>query len=150
MGILSCDEATKKRLKSIHGSMKNRCTNPKAINYQDYGGRGISVCEEWQTLAGFAEWALANGYENHLTIERENNDLGYLPSNCRWATMFDQNRNKTNSRLLTAFGETKVMQDWPNDPRCTISFGGLRRRLEKGWSDEDAVSRPPANKGYRR
>jgi hypothetical protein len=150
MGIVSCDAVAWKRLKSIHSSMKTRCTNRKAINYRDYGAKGISVCPEWRTLVVFAEWALANGYANHLTIERIDSTGNYCPQNCRWATMAEQNRNKANNRVLDAFGEKKIMQDWAADPRCLVTFGGLRRRLATGWEDEAAIGTPPANKGRRR
>lgn len=150
MRIVECDAATAKRIKSIHKSMKTRCRNPKAINYCDYGAKGVSICREWESLQVFRRWALANGYENHLTLERIDGNLGYCPDNCRWATMAEQNRNRVNNRVLKAFGEEKVMQDWAADPRCRVSFGGLRRRLAAGWTDEAAISTPPANKGYRR
>lgn len=83
------------RLHGIWTDMKARCNNPNRKAYKDYGGRGITVCEEWHnSFETFYEWAMANGYSDDLTIDRIDNDKGYSPDNCRWATMADQNKNK--------------------------------------------------------
>lgn len=76
------------RLYIIWRNMQDRCYNPKNKEYHRYGGRGINICPEWQTsFAVFREWALENGYQENLTIDRINNDLGYFPSNCQWLTL---------------------------------------------------------------
>lgn len=86
------------RLHRIWKAMKTRCSNPNFHQYRDYGGRGITVCEEWeQSFESFHEWAIAHGYTDELTIDRINNDLGYCPQNCRWATRKEQNLNKRNN-----------------------------------------------------
>lgn len=82
------------RLHRIWKAMHTRCNNPKFFAYSAYGGRGIKVCAEWDDFNAFKDWAMSHGYSNELTIDRINNDKGYSPDNCRWATMAEQNKNK--------------------------------------------------------
>lgn len=89
------------RLYNIWGGMKDRCLNSNAKAFNAYGGRGISICQEWMEFAQFREWANSNGYTDQATIDRINTDGGYSPSNCRWATYLEQNRNKRSNRPVT-------------------------------------------------
>lgn len=82
------------RLYGTWCNMKARCLNPKNKKYSVYGGRGITVCEEWMEFLPFMEWAGSNGYTDKLTIERDDVDKGYSPSNCRFIPMSEQSRNK--------------------------------------------------------
>jgi len=75
--------------------MKNRCYNKERWDYKYYGGRGITICNEWlNDFQAFYDWAMENGYSDNLTIDRIDNDLGYSPENCRWVTQTEQNKNK--------------------------------------------------------
>lgn len=84
-----------RKLFAVWINMKQRCTNPNNRSYKDYGKRGISVCEEWlNDFKNFYEWAMQNGYQNGLTLDRINNNGNYEPSNCRWTTMLIQRHNQ--------------------------------------------------------
>ena len=85
---------SKTRLHRIWCNMHSRCSNNNTENYQYYGGRGITVCSEWNDYVTFAKWARENGYSDELTIDRINNDAGYSPDNCQWVTWQDQAQNR--------------------------------------------------------
>lgn len=86
---------THTRLYSIWDSMKTRCNNPKSKTYSYYGGKGITVCPEWEkSFEAFRDWALANGYADNLTLDRIDSDKGYAPDNCQWATWHEQRVNQ--------------------------------------------------------
>lgn len=94
-------------LYTTYQSMHSRCENEKHINYPNYGGRGINVCEKWSGKDGFfnfRKWANENGWVKGLTLDRENNDKGYSPSNCRWVTRLQQEYNKRNNILYDYAG----------------------------------------------
>jgi len=86
------------KLHKVWAEMRNRCNNSRHKQYADWGGRGIKVCQEWDSFAAFRDWAMSHGYEEGLSIDRENNSLGYSPQNCRWATRNEQNNNKRQYR----------------------------------------------------
>lgn len=92
------------RLNAVWKAMNQRCFNPSDKNYARYGGRGITVCDEWRRdFQAFYEWAMANGYDENApvgscTIDRIDNDKGYSPDNCRWVDMKTQNNNKHNRK----------------------------------------------------
>lgn len=96
----------KSRLYGVWKNMKKRCANPATHNYHRYGGRGITVCDEWlHNFQAFYDWAIANGYDENApkgqcTIDRIDNDKGYSPDNCRWVDTATQNRNKSNNRKV--------------------------------------------------
>lgn len=83
------------KLHNTWKNMKARCYSKNHMYYNNYGGRGITICEEWRTsYEAFKKWAVDNGYEEELTIDRKENDGNYEPSNCRWVTMEVQSRNR--------------------------------------------------------
>lgn len=100
------------RLQAVWSHMKQRCYNPNCKEYEHYGGRGITVCEEWKnSIKNFADWAYKNGYEEHLTLDRIDNNGDYEPNNCRWATMEVQQNNKRNNKYYqTSFGILTLSQ----------------------------------------
>lgn len=89
-------------LYKVFSSMKSRCTNPNMESYYLYGGRGISICPEWDNYANFKEWAESSGYTKGLSIDRIDSNLGYSPDNCRWATAECQNRNRNKQRKTSS------------------------------------------------
>lgn len=94
---------THTRIYQCWADMKQRCFNPNHKWYPRYGGRGITVCNEWLDFIPFYNWALANGYSDDLTIDRINNDWNYEPSNCRWATQQEQSLNKKHLSNSTGY-----------------------------------------------
>lgn len=101
------------RLYKTWCNMKTRCYNRKSTDFYNYGGRGITVCDEWKTdFLAFYNWAMSNGYRDDLSIDRIDNDKGYSPDNCRWATSKEQARNKANTVKITLCDETKSLKDW--------------------------------------
>lgn len=93
------------RIYSIWTDMKKRCFNKKRPNYNNYGGRGIMVCNEWKNdFLSFYNWSLQNGYKDNLTIDREDNDGNYEPTNCRWANRNTQARNKRKLMITNTSG----------------------------------------------
>jgi len=90
--------------------MLRRCQNPKDKRWEQYGGRGIKVCDRWLVFSNF----LADMGERPagMTLDRKDNDEDYSPNNCRWATWVEQNNNRTVNRLLTINGETKTVAQW--------------------------------------
>jgi hypothetical protein len=100
------------RLYRIWALMLSRTTKPSNPAWKDYGGRGITVCEEWKDFTAFFKWANDNGYKENLTIDRRDNDKGYSPDNCRWVTMSVQNNNRRSCVLLTYNGETHNLHQW--------------------------------------
>lgn len=93
-------------------SMIHRCEDPKRGNYSSYGGRGITVCEEWHDANAFIDWAEVSGYAEGLQIDRIDNDGPYSPDNCRWVTAKQNARNRRSSKRITLLGMTRTIAEW--------------------------------------
>ena len=125
----------------VWDSMLNRVNNPRHKYYANYGGRGITVCEEWQkSFASFYSWAVSNGYAEGLTLDRFDNNSGYNPCNCRWITHKQQQNNKRNNHFLTLNGDTHTIAEWGEI--TGIPHGSIRARLRNGWSVEKTLTTP--------
>ena len=100
---------SKTRLYHTWYGMRYRCNSTNSKDFPNYGGRGITICDEWRNdFAAFRDWAMSNGYRDDLTIDRIDNDKGYSPDNCRWATIAEQNRNKRTHKKEAAQGATNT------------------------------------------
>lgn len=127
----------KTKLYYIHRGIKRRCSSPGEKAYRNYGGRGIKLCDEWLSFANFKEWAYSNGYKEGLWIERIDNEKGYSPDNCRWATPKEQGNNKRTNVLITIVGVTKTASEWAD--YSGIKVATIYRRLELGWQGKDII-----------
>lgn len=128
------------RIYRIWSGMKIRCFCKNSSRYADYGGRGITICDEWMVFDNFCLWALSNGYEDGLTIERLNNDKSYCPDNCTWIKLEEQVKNKRNLRIYTYKGQTMHLAAWAR--LYNMSYSLLYDRLDSGMSFEDAITIP--------
>lgn len=142
-------EVTRLRRKEFHGrcytpeysiweGILTRCLNKNDLFYPRYGGKGITVCKEWATSfeAFFADMGLRPGPK--YTVDRRDNNLGYSPENCRWATYAEQARNRSNTRFLTYDGQTKCIADWAEVMGMSKSVLWYRIMKLK-WSTEKAL-----------
>lgn len=130
------------RLYTIWGNMCNRCSNPNNPAWDRYGGRGITVCDEWKSYECFRDWAKNNGYTDELTIDRLDNNSGYNPSNCRWVDKIVQANNKRNNHFVEYNGQTKTIAEWAQV--VNIPYKTLHHRIVGlNWSVERAMTQLP-------
>jgi hypothetical protein len=127
---------THTRLHSIWRSMRQRCNSPQNKDYKNYGARGITICKEWDSFPAFYDWAMANGYADNLTLDRENNDKGYTPENCRWITNQAQQWNKR-CKKITFNGETHTVEEWSKI--IGVSNSCIRDRLNRNLPVEKVL-----------
>lgn len=134
--------ATGTRLYRIWAGIIQRCCNDrKPYEWEKYGGRGITVCDEWRkSFEAFQDWALSNGYRDELTIDRIDNDGPYCPGNCRWATIYEQNNNKRTSKYISFNGETGTLREFAD--KYGLAYSCLYARLEHGWNISEALFTP--------
>ena len=134
------------RVYRIYAKIKRRCFIEDDPAYPRYGGRGITMCDEWKnSFEAFSKWAYDNGYRDDLTIDRIDNDGNYCPENCRWADIYCQANNTRTNNYQTLNGETKTLSMWCREKGK--SYKVVWYRLSKGWTFEDAISKPIASKG---
>lgn len=127
---------TKNRVYAIWKGMRRRCQSPKAIEYRNYGGRGISVCKRWEKFENFFEDM--GDPPDGLTLERINNNGNYTPSNCCWAPYKDQLNNRRNNRVIEAFGRKQTITQWAEELKIPLST--IRNRLDRAkLSPEEAL-----------
>lgn len=131
------------RLYRIYRGMWQRCYDKNANHYSRYGGRGITICDEWLGKDGFIhfrEWSINNGYSEELSIDRIDNEKGYSPDNCRWCTVKQQQNNRGCNVFLTFKGEKHTMAEWAEILDMNVHTINSRHRA--GWSDDDILSKP--------
>lgn len=123
-------------------NIKTRCYNPKKDTYAYYGGKGITMCQEWlNNFMAFYNWSMNNGYKKGLTIDRLNPNGNYEPSNCRWVTASQQQNNKLNNHIIEYNGEIHTLAEWSS--LLNLNYGTLHRRIQYlNWSIEKAFTTP--------
>jgi hypothetical protein len=126
------------RLHNLWRKMKDRCNNPKASNYNNYGGRGIKICDAWEfDFMTFYFWAIANGYNDRLSIERVDVNGNYEPSNCKWIEPYEQSRNKRDTPYTEINGITKPLIEWAEI--YNIPYKTIMTRWYRGWRGTELV-----------
>lgn len=113
--------------------MRNRCYFTKHNRYENYGGKGIEVCDEWANdFKAFYKWAKENGWKKGLTLDRKENSKNYCPDNCRFVTVKVQNRNRTSNVKITVDGVTKILIEWSELVKTNSMT--IKGRLKRGWN----------------
>lgn len=120
----------------VWADMRSRCSNPNNKHYKDYGERGITVCDAWSDFSNFI--SDMGPAPQGRSLDRINNEKGYGPENCRWATPKEQGRNRRTNKQVTIFGKTQCVKAWAED--LGISYPRLRYRLSAGYPPELAIS----------
>lgn len=135
------EESPRIRLKTLWKGMKDRC-NPKNKQYRrKYYERGIAVCDEWKNnFEAFYEWSISNGYSPILSLDRIDNNKGYSPNNCRWATTKQQTNNTSKNVIMTMNGVSHTLAEWAEI--TGINQFTLYGRKRAGWPDEKALKTP--------
>lgn len=129
------------KLHAVWRNIKARCKNPGHPAFKDYGGRGISVCAEWRdSFQAFADWAYKNGYDEALTLDRIDNDGGYTPSNCRWASRKAQIRNRRNTIRI----EGKTLSEWAEI--SGLSYSLVHSRFSRGLPLPEIIAKGRAKR----
>ena len=123
--------------------MRQRCGYTSGVAYKNYGGRGVTICKEWDDFQAFYEWAMYNGYADNLTLERKDTNGNYCPENCRWATMKEQQNNRRNNRIVEYGGARYTLSELAK--RLNIRPATLAWRIDHGWKVEEFGLLPNLN-----
>lgn len=129
------------RTYSIWANIKSRCFNPNFPRYSDYGGRGITICDEWRDSYETFYKDVGEPPSSKHTLDRINNDGNYEPSNVRWATVIEQNQNSRRAVQVEINGTTKCISEWCRT--IGLAYTTYKQRRRTGWSIEKALSTPP-------
>ncbi len=132
--------ANKERLYETWKNMRRRCFDPSNKRWDRYGGRGITVCEDWLEYTVFREWAMNNGYTDELTIDRIDSNGNYCPENCQWVSMKVQANNVSRNRIIEHNGIKLTMAEFAE--KIGLSYSALQHRLDRGWKINDIVNTP--------
>lgn len=124
------------RFYRIWAKMRQRCNDSNCTNYHKYGAKGVKVCERWDDFRNFHS-DMFDTYEDGLTLDRIDNSKGYEPSNCRWSTYKEQNRNRTNNHFITYKGKEMTLAE--AEEKYDLPKDILLQRLKLGWSIERAI-----------
>lgn len=134
------------KLARTYANIIDRCENPANHAYIDYGGRGITVCDEWlESPIAFFRWCEDQHIDTGgLQLDRTDNSKGYSPDNCKFVTPKENMRNRRTTLRATAWGETKTLVEWSEDHRAAseIQYKTIWSRIGRGWTAEKAISKP--------
>ena len=123
---------SRSRIYRIWHGIKDRCNNNNSDAYRNYGARGITFCIEWNEFLPFYDWAMQNGYTDELTIDRIDNNGNYEPSNCRFITILEQQKNKRTCIFIEKDGKRQIIADWAKE--TGLAQNVISNRLRYGWS----------------
>ena len=127
------------RVYRIYAKILRRCFSSDEPCFNNYGGRGITMCDEWKnSFTSFSEWAYSHGYKEGLSIDRIDNNGNYCPENCRWVDPCVQSNNRRINRVFTIGGKTQTLSQWCHD--YDIPYSRVHARLHSGWEVEEALS----------
>ena len=132
------------RLYRIWNGMLRRCYEKNRKEYSNYGGRGITVCDEWRKFEMFHKWALENGYSDNLEIDRIDSNGNYESNNCHWITRNRNQLNKRNNHLITIDDKTMCITEWVE--QTGLSLSTFKKRIKSGWSGKNLLLLPDSSR----
>ena len=124
------------KIYEVWKTLKQRCFNPTNISYKNYGGRGITICEDWKNnFSSFYEWSMKNGYKEGLSIDRIDNNGNYCPENCRWTDRLTQANNTRTNHFITFRNQTKTIAEWAR--HFNLPYSNILAKLQKNNYDSE-------------